>query len=151
MLQQAEPDQAACRELISNAIEQHRLGLYTLDHPTEEARSHLEGLVPQILAWKAQHLNNSDGCVIEPTGSSCASGAGSRRVRITSIEATEENIWSPAFGLKGKVDATLMAQIQQEDGSWQSVVLPLELKTGKPSFLEHRGQVILYAMMLAER
>lgn len=59
---------------------------------------------------------------------------------IDSVEDIEENIWCTELGLKGKIDITVKSN---------SVVMPLELKTGRASVsLEHRGQVMMYIMML---
>lgn len=61
--------------------------------------------------------------------------------RITSIDDIEENLWCPQLGLKGKVDVSVRTAT--------NLTLPLELKTGRASCsLEHRGQVMLYVMML---
>jgi hypothetical protein len=70
---------------------------------------------------------------------------------------------SPIFGLKGNVDASIQARIITEtktkdtprtisildDRNW---TLPLEIKTGrKAGEVEHRGQTMLYTLLLAER
>lgn len=84
-------------------------------------------------------------------------------------------IWVPHLGLKGQVDVTVRCRVgrppahsghgqqhnaQQHNAqrhnsaaSWGPEVLaPLELKTGKfRAELEHRAQLILYTVMLAER
>lgn len=53
----------------------------------------------------------------------------------------EENIWSPRFGLKGKIDVTARVKIHRQSGV-QSRIMPLELKSGKESnSIEHRSQV----------
>ncbi|XP_030021961.1 DNA replication ATP-dependent helicase/nuclease DNA2 isoform X2 [Manduca sexta] len=60
----------------------------------------------------------------------------------------EENLCCPQLGLKGKIDATLQVTIHDRKGSQQATV-PLELKSGKASMsAEHRGQLVLYGMML---
>ncbi|XP_035724130.1 DNA replication ATP-dependent helicase/nuclease DNA2-like isoform X1 [Vespa mandarinia] len=65
--------------------------------------------------------------------------------KISEIYDIEENIWLPKLGIKGKVDITVEVKINS-----QKKVMPIEIKTGRPSFsLEHRGQVILYIMMMA--
>ncbi|XP_031846544.2 DNA replication helicase/nuclease 2 isoform X2 [Nomia melanderi] len=65
--------------------------------------------------------------------------------KITHIYDIEENIWLPKLGMKGKVDATVEVSLNSNRR-----IMPLEIKTGKPSFsLEHRGQIILYIMMMA--
>lgn len=55
-------------------------------------------------------------------------------------------MWVPEFGVKGKVDVTVQVKL---DG--KSKIMPIELKTGRASGSEeHRGQVILYVIMMAE-
>lgn len=66
------------------------------------------------------------------------------RGRITHIHDIEESIWEPKLGIKGKVDITAEVKINSK-----RKILPIEIKTGKPSFsLEHKGQIILYIMMM---
>ena len=73
--------------------------------------------------------------------------------KVDEIRDIEENIWSPRLGIKGKVDLTLHVKLQKRDKQGRnSKTVPLELKTGRPSnSAEHRGQVILYSMMMSER
>lgn len=62
--------------------------------------------------------------------------------KISEIVDIEENIWCPDLGVKGKVDVT----IRTETG-----LMPLEVKTGRATVsLEHRGQVMLYIMMMSK-
>ncbi|XP_030756955.1 DNA replication ATP-dependent helicase/nuclease DNA2 [Sitophilus oryzae] len=59
---------------------------------------------------------------------------------ISKIEDIEENIWCPDLGWKGKVDVTI---------KYGNKVMPLEVKTGRASVsVEHRGQVLLYILMM---
>ncbi|XP_066159011.1 DNA replication ATP-dependent helicase/nuclease DNA2 [Euwallacea fornicatus] len=61
---------------------------------------------------------------------------------ITAIEDIEENIWCPDLGIKGKVDISVKSGL---------TLMPLEVKTGRASVsLEHRGQVLLYIMMMSK-
>uniref|UniRef100_A0A8C4Q3P1 DNA replication ATP-dependent helicase/nuclease DNA2 n=1 Tax=Eptatretus burgeri TaxID=7764 RepID=A0A8C4Q3P1_EPTBU len=80
---------------------------------------------------------------------------------VCDITDIEESIWSPRFGLKGKLDVTVKVAVQRcRRGSGLQknrvatleAVLPLELKTGRESnSLEHRAQVILYTLLSQER
>ncbi|XP_078361987.1 DNA replication ATP-dependent helicase/nuclease DNA2-like isoform X2 [Oculina patagonica] len=86
-------------------------------------------------------------------------------VCVSALKDIEENIWSPRFGLKGKVDATVEVKIDRRlkirrhrpdtGNQVQSKVLPLELKTGKMftklGSIEHRAQVILYTLLMSDR
>lgn len=64
--------------------------------------------------------------------------------KIEKIHDIEENFWLPQMGIKGKIDVTVEVNINSTPK-----LLPLEMKTGRPSFsLEHKGQLILYSMMM---
>lgn len=65
---------------------------------------------------------------------------------ISELADIEENVWSPRFGLKGKIDLTTRVRIQRTrnvgDKSSEVMTIPLELKTGRESnSIEHRSQV----------
>uniref|UniRef100_A0A2K6THX3 DNA replication ATP-dependent helicase/nuclease n=1 Tax=Saimiri boliviensis boliviensis TaxID=39432 RepID=A0A2K6THX3_SAIBB len=63
----------------------------------------------------------------------------------------EESIWSPRFGLKGKIDVTVGVKIHRGCKT-KYKIMPLELKTGKESnSIEHRSQVVLYTLLSQER
>lgn len=66
---------------------------------------------------------------------------------INSIQDIEENIYIPKLGIKGRIDVTAEVNINS-----RRKIMPLEVKTGRASYsLEHKGQVILYLMMMAFR
>jgi len=73
--------------------------------------------------------------------------------RVDNVVDIEENIWSPRLGIKGKVDLTVAVKLQRKDAKGRlAKCMPLELKTGRPSSsAEHKGQLILYSMMMSER
>lgn len=77
------------------------------------------------------------------------------RLALTDLHDVEETIWSPTYGLKGVVDASMQARIVEEDGirrEERSWTLPLEIKTGRSSAaLEHRAQTMLYTLLMSER
>ncbi|OWK56050.1 DNA replication ATP-dependent helicase/nuclease DNA2, partial [Lonchura striata] len=75
----------------------------------------------------------------------------SSKIEVVDILDIEETIWSPRFGLKGKIDVTARVKIHCQSGV-QSRIMPLELKSGKESnSIEHRSQVILYTLLNLER
>ncbi|KYN37622.1 DNA2-like helicase [Trachymyrmex septentrionalis] len=64
--------------------------------------------------------------------------------RINNIQDIEETIYIPQLGIKGRIDVTAEVNINS-----RRKIMPLELKTGRASYsLEHKGQVILYLMMM---
>lgn len=71
--------------------------------------------------------------------------------RIAEIQDIEENLWIPQLGLKGKIDVSVKIHPRPKKGKTirNEEIVPLELKTGRASFsMEHKGQLILYEMML---
>lgn len=70
---------------------------------------------------------------------------------ISKLLEVEEHIWSPMYGLKGNIDATV--QVACRDGqSDKNLVVPLELKTGKKdTSIAHRAQTALYTLLLSDR
>lgn len=78
----------------------------------------------------------------------------------------EEDIWSPTFGLKGKLDASLDAVVEVIERaqdpfkraicpvtrSMSAHKFPFEIKTGRPvTGMEHRAQTMLYTLLMSER
>ena len=70
---------------------------------------------------------------------------------LSKILDLEENIWSTMFGLKGKVDATVILK-SKKGTSYESLITPFELKTGQSTTsVNHRAQTLLYTLMLNDR
>ena len=66
----------------------------------------------------------------------------------------EEDIWSPKWGLKGKVDASVQARIlpDAKRGKVEEWIAPLEIKTGRSiGVMAHRAQTMLYTLLMEER
>jgi DNA replication ATP-dependent helicase Dna2 len=64
----------------------------------------------------------------------------------------EENVWSPMFGLKGKIDATVQVMHRNTQGKMLTSLAPFELKTGKSILnMSHRAQTALYTLLLSDR
>ncbi|KAF9458560.1 DNA replication factor Dna2-domain-containing protein [Collybia nuda] len=76
---------------------------------------------------------------------------------ISQLLDIEEDILSPTYGLKGKLDATVYAVISDPvPGSSQRNLtggpVPFEIKTGRTvAAMEHRAQTMLYTILTAER
>ncbi|TFK52072.1 Dna2-domain-containing protein [Heliocybe sulcata] len=76
---------------------------------------------------------------------------------ISKLHDVEEDIWSPTWGLKGKLDASVQAVIEERCFPFakpevKGYPMPLELKTGRVvAGMEHRAQTMLYTLLMAER
>lgn len=75
---------------------------------------------------------------------------------INGLHEVEEDIWSPKWGLKGKVDASVQVGINRNPSKSGSVVeekvAPLEIKTGRSvGVMAHRAQTMLYTLLMEDR
>ena len=69
---------------------------------------------------------------------------------VNKLLEVEEKVWSPLFGLKGNIDATV--QVKVRNGTDRpTMTVPLELKTGKHSSAAHKAQTSLYTLLLSDR
>ncbi|XP_059214337.1 DNA replication ATP-dependent helicase/nuclease DNA2 [Centropristis striata] len=147
-------DQALCSP-------QYLGDMYSLGVTQEEMKQELHDYLPSLEHWAKEYLSSTTPKAISLKSSS-SSRAPSRCqdsaavVTVAELADIEENVWSPRFGLKGKIDVTARVQIQRpRSGSYRTSedrTVPLELKTGKESnSIEHRSQVILYTLMSLER
>lgn len=69
---------------------------------------------------------------------------------ISKLLDVEEHIWSPQYGLKGNIDATVQVVMKDQDGE-KVLTVPFELKTGKNQTASHRAQTALYTLLLGDR
>ncbi|KAI0262628.1 Dna2-domain-containing protein [Gloeopeniophorella convolvens] len=71
---------------------------------------------------------------------------------IRTLHDVEEDIWSPTYGLKGKLDASVEAVVAPDSGPSVVHPAPFEIKTGRAvAGLEHRAQTMLYTLLMQER
>ena len=71
---------------------------------------------------------------------------------ISSLHDVEEDIWSPTYGLRGKLDASVQANIEGSQRSLSTHPAPFEIKTGRAvAGLEHRAQTMLYSLLMQDR
>ncbi|XP_075223339.1 DNA replication helicase/nuclease 2 [Lycorma delicatula] len=126
------------KKIICDIISTHNFifTLYSSDISMSSVKKQLDIFIPQIIKFISNYISP----VTETSNEDCWKGA------IIAIEDIEENIWSTNLGLKGRIDVTV--KVSSED---KTKIMPLELKTGRASFSsEHRGQVIVYSLMMSE-
>lgn len=70
---------------------------------------------------------------------------------INKLLDVEEHVWSPRYGLKGNIDATVQV-LMKDTGDERTLTVPLEVKTGKNnSSVSHKAQTALYTLLLSDR
>jgi hypothetical protein len=61
--------------------------------------------------------------------------------------ASEQEFNTHTYGIKGNIDGV----ISVKDKENRDFVTALEIKTGKHHSVEHRGQVMIYSLLISER
>ena len=70
---------------------------------------------------------------------------------ISKLLDVEEHVWSPKYGLKGNIDATVEVLMNDETGEKRHTVA-FEVKTGSDrAGAAHRAQTALYTLLLSDR
>ncbi|KAK9768425.1 DNA replication endonuclease-helicase Dna2 [Basidiobolus ranarum] len=133
--------------LIIYAIEE----LYSVGETEETAMEHLKEMIPLIQEWASKYISSRpkpEGLVAQHR-----SVTGEKlNVSICKILDIEEHIWSPMYGLKGKIDVSVQMKKVDSNQNTSTLVAPFELKTGKSTkVLAHRAQTVLYTLLMSDR
>uniref|UniRef100_H0X4A4 DNA replication ATP-dependent helicase/nuclease DNA2 n=1 Tax=Otolemur garnettii TaxID=30611 RepID=H0X4A4_OTOGA len=145
------------QELAFQTIQEtkHLKEMYRLNLNQDEIKQEIEEYLPSFSKWAGDFMHKDTSADFPQIQLSLPTN-GSKNNSTCNIEVVnsvdiEESIWSPRFGLKGKIDVTVGVKIHQGSKT-KYKVMPLELKTGKESnSIEHRSQVILYTLLCQER
>ncbi|XP_053442367.1 DNA replication ATP-dependent helicase/nuclease DNA2 isoform X2 [Nycticebus coucang] len=145
------------QELAFQTIQEtkHLKEMYRLNLNQDEIKQEIEEYLPSLSKWAGDFMHKDISTDFPQMRLSLPSN-GSKNDSMCNIEVVnsvdiEESIWSPRFGLKGKIDVTVGVKIHQGPKT-KYKIMPLELKTGKESnSIEHRSQVILYTLLCQER
>ncbi|XP_077570114.1 DNA replication ATP-dependent helicase/nuclease DNA2 isoform X1 [Stigmatopora nigra] len=134
--------------------------MYTLGISQDEMKLELHNYLPSLEHWAQEYLHSPTpkavSLKIPNLGEAAVGTQDAATATVTELVDIEENVWSPRFGLKGKIDLTAQVRIKRRRNfsheSSEEMTIPLELKTGRESnSIEHRSQVILYTLMTLER
>ncbi|KAJ2800951.1 DNA replication endonuclease-helicase Dna2 [Coemansia guatemalensis] len=140
-------DDATMGQTIYELIESNVERLWECQLDEASVYEQVAEMVPVYQAWAQKYMHGAaqaDAQYRTHRGGAQAGGS----VAVSGILNMEESVWSPKFGLKGKVDLTVLARYA--DG--RMLVTPLELKTGRNTEnTSHRAQLVMYTLLLAER
>ncbi|XP_004470579.2 DNA replication ATP-dependent helicase/nuclease DNA2 [Dasypus novemcinctus] len=145
------------QELAFQTVQEirHLKEMYRLNLNQDEIKQEVEEYLPSFSKWAGDFMQkcaSTDFPQMQlslPSDDSKNNSAYNMEV-IKTLDI-EENIWSPRFGLKGKIDVTVGVRIHRGCKT-KYKIMPLELKTGKESnSIEHRSQVVLYTLLSQER
>jgi len=116
---QAEPgtlrDGAVRRAMVAEVVAQTTVDRCSVDLSDMKSTAALMQSAPLLLDWvlKAFHHHNNAGAGSSGSNNKAwgpEHASGSALLSLQSVVACEEDIWAPEWGLKGKVDATVVAR-----------------------------------------
>lgn len=144
-------DAAFLNALVERTIETHLEGLWELGMgDTGLAREEITAKMGELSAWAGVFVAERPGAkalVDERQGEKA-------RMSISKLIAIEEHVWSPQFGLKGNIDATVQTTVVAEGGNspHTRLITPFEVKTGRTTQSpSHMAQTALYTLLLSDR
>ncbi|XP_075072554.1 DNA replication ATP-dependent helicase/nuclease DNA2 [Mixophyes fleayi] len=125
--------------------------MYQLNLNQTDILHEVEEYLPSFEKWATDFMTPANQHQVTLNLSATGNIRDAKSAQVSEFLDIEENIWSPRFGLKGKIDVTAKVKIHQKSkGHFK--IMPLELKTGKESnSIEHRSQVVLYTLLSQER
>lgn len=137
------------KTVIERILPNYLESLYEIGMQVGEAVDELMSKVPLMAAWADMFVSatiNHDAVIRDRKGAFVPTA-------INKLLEIEEHVWSPMYGLKGNIDATVQAQLLlPTEQSPRNLIAPLELKTGmKDNVDAHRAQTALYTLLLSNR
>ncbi|KAI0403279.1 Dna2-domain-containing protein [Xylaria palmicola] len=132
--------------VIHKITEKHVEDLYTIQVAIHDARNHLQSKMPELRAWAKTFVSafpRPDAIVHGRNGDKA-------NMNVTKLLDVEEHVWSPMYGLKGNIDATV--QVTMKEGTQRrTLTVPFEVKTGRNATPNHMAQTALYNLLLSDR
>lgn len=123
--------------------------LFICNVEPKDAIKYVLSKMPKIREWGQKfisHRPNPHSFVDEHRSRSRG-----RLLAVSNIVDVEEEIWSPTYGLQGKIDVTVETCLQDAVREWR-FLSPLEIKTSKNTrVVGHRAQTTLYTLLMADR
>lgn len=136
--------------LVQKTVESYVEGLWHLGMTdTTLAIEEITAKMGELAAWAKVFV------APEPSGTSLVDDKQGEKVwmSVSKLIAIEEHIWSPRYGLKGNIDATVQTTLVDHPGEpAKRLIAPLEVKTGRTTQSSiHRAQTALYTLLLSDR
>ena len=137
-------------ELVDKTVQAHVEGLWELGmEDVVLATEEIKAKMGELAAWAKVFVAS------EPSNSSLVDDRNGEKVwmSVSKVIAIEEHVWSPQYGLKGNIDATIQASLRDDPRKpLKQLVTPFEVKTGRTTQSPaHRAQTALYTLLLSDR
>jgi DNA replication ATP-dependent helicase Dna2 len=132
--------------VINKTLKKHLEDLYIIKVSLEDARAHVASKMPELKSWAETFVSAS------PKQNAFVHGKNGEKVNmcVSKLLDVEEHVWSPMYGLKGNIDATVQVTMREGKAS-RTLTVPFEVKTGKNATANHQAQTVLYNLLLSDR
>lgn len=139
-------DQSFLNEVIDRIMKKHVQDLYTTKVSFTDAREHMSSKMPEVRGWAERFISSY------PRPEAIAQGRNNEKTNlcVSKLLDIEEHVWSPLYGLKGNIDATIQVTVDNAQGT-RTLTVPFEVKTGKNVSENHQAQTMLYNLLLTDR
>ncbi|KAF3040980.1 Tripartite DNA replication factor [Didymella heteroderae] len=132
---------------IDNLLPSKFETILEINSTCDEVKEHMLSKLPEMQAWAKIFVRakpSVDALVQHRNGPQSV-------MSINKLLDVEEHVWSPMYGLKGNIDATVQVTMQDDQGE-RTLTVPFEIKTGKnTSNSAHSVQTALYNLLLSDR
>ncbi|WEJ92739.1 DNA replication endonuclease-helicase Dna2 [Yamadazyma tenuis] len=129
------------KEMAFHLVEANLLSIFSSNSSRKDVETEIDLALPFLEDWFKKYYHNKGP--LDTVNRERISFSVNKALDI------EENIWSPMFGIKGKVDVTLEAQVDSETTKG-TFLIPMEIKTGR-EYVAHHAQSSLYALLFKDR
>lgn len=139
-------DQSFLNEIIERTMKKHVQDLHTIKVSFTDAREHMSSKMPEVRGWAERFISSY------PRPDAIAQGRNNEKTSlcVNKLLDIEEHVWSPLYGLKGNIDATIQVTVNNAQGE-RTLTVPFEVKTGKNVSENHQAQTMLYNLLLTDR
>ncbi|KAL0469417.1 DNA replication helicase [Neurospora intermedia] len=148
-------DPAFLTNVINKTLEKHLEDLYILKVGMDDAKSHVQSKMPELRSWAQLFVTS------QPKPDAIVQGRNGDKATmcVSKLLDVEEHVWSPMYGLKGNIDATVQVTMRDPPARGSSskapaiktLTVPFEVKTGKNVNSNHQAQTALYNLLLSDR
>lgn len=150
VLETGKCDSQVLEEKTQELIKENMVNLHACRTELSEVQENLSAIRESLPAW-TKRVFQTGAAVVEPSNKPQSSIFADPMITLTPALDIEESVWSRTFGIKGKMDATVVVQGKGKDRPYK-VIAPFELKTGKSTTsVSHRAQTIAYTLALSDK
>ncbi|KAL9104273.1 MAG: hypothetical protein Q9163_000769 [Psora crenata] len=139
-------DDAFISTTIEIIIIRHLEALFEINIDPQMAVEQLKARAEYLQAWADIFV----GAKPKPNAVITDRNGAQALMSINKLLEVEEHVWSPTYGLKGNIDATVQIELKADDYT-KTLTVPFELKTGKHASAAHKAQTSLYSLLLSDR